>query len=171
MKSILNHTITSKKVIIALQIIVPILAFILAVTKNMDIANTNHQPTDYVQPVMSFLNLPKPDFIWKVCIHNYVLAVSQAVLSFFSFGLLGIWFLFSNFYIYGIACKYTNNLFILLEMMGTLLSIYSSTSFAFHVLRDKRKLSTCFYKIIIYLIITFFIFLFGAYFEGGMIFG
>lgn len=165
----MKSTSISKKVIFALQCIIPIVAFLFAYIRCME--PTNNQPTEYMSYMTDFLKLPKPLCILRICTHNYLLSVLQAVFSFFSFGVLGIWFLFSTFYTYGFVFKYTSNLFLFLEMLGTMLSICFSTSLSFKILCEGVKIQHYFRGIVTYLVANFIVFLFASFLEGNVIFG
>lgn len=165
----MKNILINKKVIFALQFIIIIIAFFVAYTSNSE--PTNNQNIEYLKHMTDFLKLPKPLCILRIFRHNYLLSLLQAVLSFFSFGIFGIWFLFNTFYTYGFTFKYTANLFLFLEMLGTIISIYFSTSLSFHTLRDGVKIQCYFRKIIAYLIINFIVFFVASCLEGNLIFG
>ena len=156
-------------ILFTLQFIITIVAFLLAYTKCVE--STNSQPAEYINYMMDFLKLPKPLCILRICIHNYLLSLLQAIFSFFSFGIFGIWFLFSTFSTYGFVFKYTNDLFLFLEMLGTIISIYFSTSLSFNILHDGVKIQHYSRKIVGYFIINFIVFFIAACLEGNIIFG
>ena len=159
----LFQSILNKKIIFILQFIISIIAFVIGYTMNVE---RNNSPIS-----MDVLLLPKSEFILKICTHNYVLSVLQAVFSFFSFGVLGVWFLFSTFFIYGFALKYAKNIFVLFEIVGSLLSIVFATSLSFKVLGNDLKINPHFIKILLYLVINLFVFFIAAWLEWDFIFG
>lgn len=165
----MKNILINKKVIFALQFIIIIIAFFVAYTSNSEL--TNNQNIEYLKHMTDFLKLPKPLCILRIFRHNYLLSLLQAVLSFFSFGIFGIWFLFNTFYTYGFTFKYNANLFLFLEMLGTIISIYFSTSLSFHTLRDGVKIQCYFRKIIVYLIINFIVSFVASCLEVNLIFG
>ena len=158
----LFRSILSRKIIFIIQFIIPIIAFVIGYTRNVEYSNS---------PVsLDILLLSKSEFIFKICTHNYILSVLQAVISFFSFGVLGIWFLFSTFYIYGFSLRCTKSIFILFEIIGTLLSIICATLLSFKVLGDNLKINSYFIKISIYFVTNLFVFLIAAWLEWNFIF-
>ena len=165
----MKNILINKKVIFTLQIVTIIVAFFVAYTSNSE--PSKNQNIEYLKHMTDFLKLPKPLCILRIFRHNYLLSLLQAVLSFFSFGIFGIWFLFNTFYIYGFTFKYTANLFLFLEMLGTIISIYFSTLLSFHTLRDGVKIQCYFRKIIAYLIINFVVFFVASCLEVNLIFG
>ena len=90
---------TAKIIIFIIQIIVMFAGFIYAFKTDSNCGDT----TKNFQYINHYLDWTKQVFIFKVCVHNYTLSILQACLSFFSFGVLGVLFLFNDFYIYGLV--------------------------------------------------------------------
>ncbi len=118
----MKNILINKKFIFSLQFIVAIITFIFAYTKCIECSH--NQSTGKISYMMDFLKLPRLLCILRIRTHNYLLSLLQAIFSFFSFGILGICFLFSTFYTYGFVFKYTKDLFLFLEMVGTIISIF-----------------------------------------------
>ena len=73
--------------------------------------------------------------------------------------------------IYGFALKYAKNIFVLFEIVGSLLSIVFATSLSFKVLGNDLKINPHFIKILLYLVINLFVFFIAAWLEWDFIFG
>lgn len=107
----------------------------------------------------------------EILAHNYSLAFSAYFFSLLTFGITGIFFLFSSFLILGATATKTNSIyyfmFILFESLGFLFAIISSIKSRFAI--KESGLNQNKITIIRNLLITFILLMLGAVFESQIL--
>lgn len=160
-------------ILVVAQIVIATLSFFMALfsAPSLEPENSYNRYADMscIQHLSGYLKLPKTICILKIFFHNYSLSLLQALGTLFTFGILGLFYVFKNFYIFGVVFKYTKNPFLFLEILGTALSIGFPTFLSFELYFNRKIKSLR--KVIYFLVTILFIFLLAAYLEYGVING
>lgn len=124
--------------------------------------------TFFLLPALKFLAGNKLEKAVEILAHNYSIAFSAYIFSSLTFGITGIFFLFSSFLLLGVTATKTNSiyylLFIIFESLGFLLNIYFSINTRHYIKLNGFKSSK---NIVVKdLFFVFIILALGAFFES-----
>lgn len=157
-----------KNLIYILNIISAASAFIIGFAK---VFNNSSVDNILFVSTLKFFAGSKFENAVEILAHNYSLAFSAYFFSLLTFGITGIFFLFSGFLILGATATKTNSLyyflFIIFESFGFLFAITSSINARFVIkengLNQSKRIIVC------NLLITFILLMFGATFESQIL--
>jgi hypothetical protein len=120
--------------------------------------------------VQDVISLEKTKGVTWIFLNNFKTNAIQSVLSFFTLGITGILSLSKDFLIYGFALWHCKNIFVLFELITSIISIYISTCLSFDMYFKKRKVSECIYDLSKVIILSCIPLIIGAIIEGNLIY-
>jgi len=120
--------------------------------------------------VQDVISLEKTKGILWIFLNNFKTNAIQSILSFFTLGITGIISLSKDFLIYGFALWHCKNIFVLFELITSIISIYISTCLSFDMYFKKRKVSECIYDLSKVIILSCIPLIIGAIIEGNLIY-